>query len=288
MEALTISDIAPDGRGIAMWQGRPVLIANTIPGEVVTLENITETDAVVSAEVKAFIEISADRQKPRDVGCFDGYSWQHIGYEAQLALKTDILATLLEEQAKLKDSPVVLTQPSPEQWNYARRLSLYPINKTGTLGVMQRGIAAPITECATVHPAIIELIAELDLGIEHLSRLDIHANDNGERMLVMQTSDEEAPELEITLPASVNFLLNHFEPFNMIGDTHITHEIFGRPMRMTAGVQSRANCSATFLFVRIGARYGASSTRRHNFRCLWWDRDVFSGIGTSCELYHLY
>jgi 23S rRNA (uracil1939-C5)-methyltransferase len=272
LEALTIIDIAPDGRGIAAWKGRRVLLSNTIPGEVVNAESLGEHDNGIVAQVTEFIETSADRVEPRDAGCAPGYSWQHIDYSAQLALKADIVATALEYDAKIKKPPVELTVPSPQQWHYARRLTLH-LNTDGTLGIPEREGVRSIESCATVVDEIMQLVGEVNLALDTVTKIDFHANEDGDRMLVLQTDDDEAPELEVTLPASVNFLLNHFEPYNLIGSTHITHRVLDRTLRMTAGVQTRANIGALEAIVEsivgILQPQPADSVL-----------DVFGGVGT--------
>lgn len=274
MEALTISDIAPDGRGIAIWKKRPVYIADTIPGEVVHVRIMYQNEDYIEAEVESFEEVSTDRVAVQDEGCTEGYSWQHIAYEAQLALKADIITTLLEVDAKIKNPSVAYTLASPEQWGYARRLSLYPMGQNGEqLGILNGDLVRSITSCATLHPAIMDMIEELNLALATISRLDIHTNDAGQRMLVLQTDDEEAPELEISLPASINFLLNHFEPYNLVGDTHITHQIMGRKFRITAGVQSRANIPQMSTLAELVAEMVDAQASDSIL-------DVYGGIGT--------
>lgn len=241
VEALTISDIAPDGRGIAYVGEKPVFIPNTIPGEVVQVRILTETAEQIEAEVEQFDEVSNDRVMARDSGCQWGTSWQHISYEAQLALKTDIVGTLLEKVSKIPDAPLEMTIPSPEQWEYARRMTFFPA-EDGSLGYKHGNFVLPVEGCAVAHPLIMNIIDELNISLDTMTRIDIHANDHGDSMLVLQTTDDEAPELEINVPAaSINFLLNDHEPANLIGDTHILHHVGGHSMRVTAGVTSRPN-----------------------------------------------
>lgn len=241
MEALTISDIAPDGRGVAYWGDKPVFIPNTIPGEVVQVTILDETDNSIDAMVEQFVDVSADRVEPKDEGCGAGHSWQHIAYDAQLALKTDIVGTYLELVGKLKDPPLEYTLASPEQWGYARLMTFAP-DADGMLGVRWNKTIKPINDCAIAHPLIMDIIQELNLSLDTINRIDVHANDVGDSMLVLQTTDEEPPELEINLPAaSINFLLNDNEPANLVGDTHILQRVGDYTMRITAGVTARPN-----------------------------------------------
>ncbi|PJF42710.1 MAG: hypothetical protein CUN55_09670 [Phototrophicales bacterium] len=240
MEALTIVDIAPDGRGIAYLGEKTVFVPNTIPGEVVHIRVIHETDTQIDAEVESFEEISADRVEPRDEGCLDSVSWQHIQYEAQLALKADIVSSALENIAKIPEPPLAWPIASVEQWAYARRMTFFPTTE-GILGYQRAQKIIPIETCAIAHPHIMNVLDELNMEFDTITRLDIHVNDLGDSMLVLQTSDDAPPELEINIAGSINFLLSDHEPVNLIGDTHIVHQVGKHSVRLTAGVFSRPN-----------------------------------------------
>jgi 23S rRNA (uracil1939-C5)-methyltransferase len=66
---------------------------------------------------------------------------------------------------------------------------------------------------------------------------------DGERMIVLSLTQDEAPELETDLPASVNVLLPDNEPMNLVGDSHSRYTFSGRSFRVTAGCSFRANLS---------------------------------------------
>jgi len=70
-------------------------------------------------------------------------------------------------------------------------------------------------------------------------------------MIVLSLAQDEAPELETDLPASVNVLLPDNEPMNLIGDSHSNYTINGRTFRATAGSSFRANLSQLPNLVRM-------------------------------------
>jgi tRNA/tmRNA/rRNA uracil-C5-methylase (TrmA/RlmC/RlmD family) len=118
-----------------------------------------------------------------------------------------------------------------------------------------------------------DLLDELNVALDTLQEARFHVNAAGRAMIVLQTSDQEAPELEITVPASLNFLLGQYEPFNMIGDTHITHEIYGRTFRQTAGVDARHNIPQVERLLEVVTGYVKPKKRQ-------WILDLYGGIGT--------
>ena len=60
-------------------------------------------------------------------------------------------------------------------------------------------------------------------------------------MLILTMQDDNAPELHVDFPASVNMLLSDNEPVNLIGDSHSYFSVGGRGFRVTAGSEFRAN-----------------------------------------------
>lgn len=250
---ITITDIAPDGRGIAFIKGKPIYVPYTIPGETL-MAHVFENRGTGTA----LLEPSTDRVEPRcshfGLGKCGGCQWQHMNLEAQIALKTDLVAMAFEE-AGIANPPLQLTLASPQEWHYSNTATFIPAE--GGLGFMgQDGEGAiAVEECPVIHPAILQVINELDLTIDTLTSLTVQVNEQGEAMLILQTSDDEPPELEITLPVSLNFLLSHHEPLNLIGHTHSVQRIHNRTFRITAGVENRPNLGQVAQMVEVVLRY---------------------------------
>lgn len=274
---IEITDIAPDGRGIGIHEGQRVHVPYTIPGEILTVRLIENRDEVILAEGVTMLEPSADRVEPAcrhfGAGRCGICQWQHINYEAQLALKTDILATHLAQHG-FRNPPLQFTLPSPAEWQYAAYTTFLP-TPDGALGYLStdQKTVIPIEECPIIRPDVMALFDELDLSLATLKSLQIHAGSTGEPMIVMETTDDEPPELESTLPASLNFLLSHHEPFNMIGATHIKQQIFDRIFRITAGVPYRANIPQVEKLVEVVLNYLDPQPKQAIL-------DVYGGIGT--------
>lgn len=274
---IEISDIAPDGQGVGYYQGRRVLVPYTIPGEVLTVRAVAETEDAIIAQGIRFLEASADRVLPVcqhfGAGACGGCQWQHIDYEAQLALKTDIVGEQLRLNG-IHEPPLQFAEASSAQWGYARERRFLPSveGELGYLGTDGQTVV-PIEECPIADAGVMALVDELNISLPTLKTLEVHIGDEQDRMLVIETTDDEAPELEITVPASLNFLLSHREPYNMIGATHIKQRIFERVFRITAGVFYRANIPQVERLVEVVMQY---LEPRAKDRVL----DVYGGIGT--------
>lgn len=276
---ITITDIAPDGKGIGYYQGDTVLVPYTIPGESLRVRTVRrQADDSILAHGITLLAASGDRITPRcpffGPGRCGGCQWQHIDYPAQLALKTDIVASALQEATGIKDVPIEMALASPESWAYNVSADFVPTDE-GRLGFPatnpENTIA--IDECHIIKPEIMGLVADLDLSLDTLTKLQAQVNSWGRRMLVLQTADETPPELEISIPASLNFLLGYQEPFNLIGATHITHRIHGRDFRVTAGVSYRANLPQVERLVELIVSLVEPTAEQMVF-------DLYGGIGT--------
>lgn len=249
---LDISDMAHGGSGLSLYQGKPVFVPYTLPGESITAEISGERGKVLFARGQQLIAASQDRAEPRcphfGPGRCWGCQWQHIDYSAQLPLKQDVLADQLSRVGKLPDaiieSALKPILPAPQPWAYNYSLSLLRVKSGGWGLKRQEHGVEPIGECLLAHPDLLELLLELDLDYEPAQRLTLRRGSDGRLMLIFQIDAEEEPQLHTDLPLSVNLILPEREPVNVIGDAHSMYAIGNRRFRATAGVYMRANIGA--------------------------------------------
>lgn len=243
---ISLDDIAPGGYAVGHYKGHRVLVPYAIPGERVAVRLVKTDDREWLAEGVRLIEASADRIKPRcpnfGPGRCGGCQWQHMTYQAQIALKTDIVIDQLTRFGGYEDPPVQFAIPCPSPWEYASQATFFPTQE-GRLGFRATDPrrVTEVEECHVVQPEVIRLLDELDLDPENLREIRLNLSEDRQHMLVLRSKDDTPPELEITLPMSVNFLLSDNEPFNMVGSTHVVHQVGGRWFRVTAGVSFRSN-----------------------------------------------
>lgn len=243
---ISLTDIAPGGYAVGHYKGHRVLVPYAIPGERVAVRLINTNEREWLAEGVQLIEASADRIKPRcphfGPGRCGGCQWQHMTYQAQIALKTDIVIDQLTRFGGLDDPPVQFAIACPSQWGYSSQATFFPTkdDQLGFRATDPRQIT-PIEECHIVLLEVMRLLDELDLDLENLREVRLNLSEDHQHLLVLRSKDDNPPELEITLPVSVNFLLSDNEPFNMVGSTHVVHQVDGRWFRVTAGVSFRPN-----------------------------------------------
>jgi len=242
--------MAHGGRAIGKQNRRMVFIPYAIPGETILARINHAADKVDFAEGVKLLNASADRVFPQcnhfGQGRCWGCQWQHIAYEAQLALKYDVLADQLSRLGRLTDKVLERTLndvlPSPEQWGYNYHMILSR-NEQGAFGFLQadnRHIEV-IQECLIMHPDLLALHQTLDIDFADLKRMRLQLGSDGKTMVILEMTSENAPELTTDFPTSANALLPDNEPINLIGDAHTTYRIGDRDFRITAGGEFRAN-----------------------------------------------
>jgi 23S rRNA (uracil1939-C5)-methyltransferase len=242
---LQLEAMAHGGSALGRHGRQTIFVPYTIPGERVLARIKQDKGRIAFAEGVTLLEESGDRVYPRCPHFGPGKCWrchwQHIDYPAQLLLKQDVLADQLARIGGFDDADVRPVIPSPAQWGYNYHMTLLA-KEDGTLGFpgVDRAVY-PITECHLLHPELLALYDLLDMAFDGLRSMKLQIGSDGPPMLVLTMADDNAPELETDLPASVNMLLSDNEPVNLIGDSHSRYQVGEQWFRVTAGSFFRPN-----------------------------------------------
>ncbi len=94
----------------------------------------------------------------------------------------------------------------------------------------------------------------MSLQFSKILRVRLQAGSAGDLMVILSTKDDQAPELEVDLPVSVNLLLSDNEPVNLIGSSHVVYTVRGRRFRVTAGAFFQVNLPQTETLVDLVLR----------------------------------
>jgi 23S rRNA (uracil1939-C5)-methyltransferase len=243
---LELTAMAHGGKALGRNGKRTVFVPYTIPGERVLAHITQDKGRVAFAEGVRLLEASADRVYPRCPHFGPGRCglchWQHIDYDAQLLLKQDVLADQLARIGGFEDADVRPVIASPQAWGYNYHMTMIAgeDGQPGFAGV-DEGRIILIEECHVMHPDLLELYDKLDLQFEGLRRLRLQIDSDGELMLILTMADDNAPELHLDVPASVNMLLSDNEPVSLIGESHSRYIVNERIFRVTAGSYFRPN-----------------------------------------------
>lgn len=238
---LTLDAMAHGGSALGRHEGRVIFVPHAIPGERVRARITDDKERYAHAEPVAVVEPSPDRVEPPcphfGPGQCGGCHLQHVAYDRQLEMKRRVVLDQLERIGKVEGVTVHATLPGPSPWGY-RSHATFHARPDGRLGYYadDGSHIVPIEECLIIRPALMDLFTQLDLGDETIERVKLQVGaDPADRMIVLSTADDLAPEIEVDFPVSVNLLLSDNEPVNLIGGAQVTYQVFDRAFQVTAG-----------------------------------------------------
>ncbi|MCU0515176.1 MAG: TRAM domain-containing protein [Anaerolineae bacterium] len=276
-----LEDMAQGGAALGHHARKVVFVPYTIPGEKVTARLTRVEEKVLFAEGVRLLEASADRVTPQcrhfGPGRCRGCQWQHIAYEAQLLLKQDVLADALSRLGGFTDKVLERALrpllPAAARWHYNTRMTLErtPEGAFGFFRTDGRSIE-PLVLCHVLHPDLQALYETLDMDFPAVQRLHLVRGDDGAMMLMLETDSETLPELSADFPVSINVILPHNEPLNLVGDTLVRYAVAGHSLRVTAGSFFRAHSAGVTTLVQQVQALLPLTGREHLL-------DLYAGVG---------
>jgi 23S rRNA (uracil1939-C5)-methyltransferase len=131
LEALTVFDIAEEGKGVARADDLVVFIEKAIPGDVVDATIYKKKKNFAQAKISQLISPSPDRVVAfcEHFGVCGGCKWQHMTYAAQLKYKQKSVLDALQRLAGLEVSHAEEILPSPQDRYYRNKLEYTFSNK---------------------------------------------------------------------------------------------------------------------------------------------------------------
>jgi 23S rRNA (uracil1939-C5)-methyltransferase len=125
---LTVEKGVYRGLGLARHEGQVVFVTRGVPGDRVRARVESVRKGYVRARLEELVVPSPDRRDPPCplFAACGGCAYQHLGYDAQLRLKVDILRESLGRAGRAWEGPIGI-EPSPERsWRTRVRLHLAP------------------------------------------------------------------------------------------------------------------------------------------------------------------
>ena len=123
---MTVHDIAFGGEGVARVEDFVVFIPFVLVGEEVEIEIVEVKKRFARARLVAVLKSSPDRTAPecRYFGECGGCQYQHIAYEAQLAIKHKQVWDLFERIGGFSGAVVDRVVPCPQPYGYRNRIMI--------------------------------------------------------------------------------------------------------------------------------------------------------------------
>ena len=184
---LTLESWGRLGEAMAHYEGNDVFVLGGIPGEEALVEIVRVRRKYVAASVVEVLKPSPDRKTApcRYYGECTGCQWQHVEYEAQLAIKKEKVEDALRRVGGLQNLTVLPTIPSPLQFAY-RNHARFTVGRGGDLGFVNRETRrfVRIEDCMLMHEGINRLLQELQDRCGETTQLAIRAGrDTGDYLV---------------------------------------------------------------------------------------------------------
>lgn len=262
---LQLTGMAHGGSAIGKHEGRAIFVPYGAPGDLVTVRITEDKGRFARAEIVEVNVPSEDRVTPRcpyfgPEKC-GGCQLQHISYEAQLRLKTGIVADQLARIGGLTDPHVLPMIASADPWNYRVHVTFHGTQE-GALGFVTADdqYILPVDDCFIIRPELVDLLqafnepfnesgsengsqpvlsladslppsdnpTEPDEVIDFGGQLDRVrmqvGSDPTDRVIAFSTKDNAIPSLTVDLPVSMVFL-----PWKLDDDESDPELLIGKP-----------------------------------------------------------
>lgn len=264
IQILTFTGMAHGGEAVGRAQdGRVVFVPYAIAGETARVELVETKRGFARGRIIELLEASPDRATPRcphfpttalggEVNGCGGCQWQHIGYDAQLKFKTDIVREQFARVAKMPGANVLSIIPARREWFYRNNMQ-FVLNQEGALCLIapDSHTPVPIRECFIMHPALGEMFKTLELDPDSFTGVTLRVGENtGEQFIVLESDDPEVPEIETDEPVSIAFTCGD-ETVPLVGKTHLSERVGARTFEVSPNAFFQVNTEMAQELLRL-------------------------------------
>jgi 23S rRNA (uracil1939-C5)-methyltransferase len=256
---LKLEDMAHGGDALGRYEGKVIFVPSGIAGEVVRARIVEDKGRYARARLLEVLEASSERiDAPCPYfGACGGCHWQHIDYGAQLAYKQSIVRSQLERIAGLSSPEVLQPIGMGNPWKYRNHMqfSADPRGQLGLLGARGHTVV-PIDGCLIMHPLLDEMYEAMDLDLAGLQRLSLRAGiHTGDQMMILQTQDDQVPDVEMTMRLSCVLLLSDGTYLTLGGSPYITEQLAAQVLVISATSFFQVNSEQAAKLVNLVASY---------------------------------
>ena len=160
---LHIEDLAFGGKGVARHEGQVIFVPFTAPGDTVTARIVKRKKNFAEARVVEVVTPSADRVEPPCpyfTGC-GGCVYQHLRYEAQLAVKSKQVADTLRRVGKLENVPLQPIVASANPWGYRNRIRVHRSEGVTGFFMFESRRLIDVEQCVIAQPEVNKALRKL-------------------------------------------------------------------------------------------------------------------------------
>jgi 23S rRNA (uracil1939-C5)-methyltransferase len=217
---------------------RAVFVPFGLPGERVRIRLVQEKKNFAHGELLEVLGPSPQRISAKCIhfGECGGCHYQLLPYKAQLEAKTRILRDQLQRIGKIETPPVQPMVGCPNPWNYRNHLQFH-LTEKGDLGFVgtHGNTIIPITECHLPNDTIDSIWPQLEFEPgTPIDRVSLRTGVEDDLMLILESDELEAPELELEAGISVVHLTEE-DALVMAGEDHLMMQVLEREFYVSAG-----------------------------------------------------
>jgi 23S rRNA (uracil1939-C5)-methyltransferase len=124
LEALTVLDMADEGRALCKHEGLVIFVEKVVPGDVIDVRITKKKKSYLEGEMVNLRTPSPLRTDPfcKHFGTCGGCKWQYLGYESQLVFKQKQVLDAMQRLGKIENPPVSAIIGSPTVTHYRNKL----------------------------------------------------------------------------------------------------------------------------------------------------------------------
>jgi 23S rRNA (uracil1939-C5)-methyltransferase len=153
------------GDGLGHADGNTVFVPYVLPGETIRASPVSRTKKLIRARLLEVLTPAKERSSPAcaHFGTCGGCHYQHIPYETQIALKTDILRETLSRLGGIRwDGPVTHHASPPLGYRNRAQWTVRP-GETPALGYFLPGSSevCVVEQCPVLSPGLTEVLGQL-------------------------------------------------------------------------------------------------------------------------------
>lgn len=218
--------------------GRAVFVPYGLPGEQVRVRLVQEKRGHAQAELVEVVRAAEERIVPRCVHftTCGGCAYQHMPYEKQLEIKTNVVREQLRRIAAIAEPPVAAMVPSPQPWNYRNTVQFHltPGGRLGFLAADSHHVV-PIRECHLPVPTINEIWPQLEFeaGAE-VEQVELRCGMEEDVLILMEGEGEVPPDFVCEQRLSVVYSGPEGAAV-MAGEEYVVMQVLERPFKVSVG-----------------------------------------------------
>jgi 23S rRNA (uracil1939-C5)-methyltransferase len=217
--------------GIAHIGGKSVMIPAAVPGDLLEIGGISEKHDYALASIVRVLQPAPERREPPCpyASSCGGCDWQHIRYEAQARLKSQLVAREFRRTMGIELDPDGLVESAPAEFRYRARVRL-KIGPAGKIGFYHpsSNLFVPVDDCL-VALAPLQVAARLGSALgRDCAEIEVVAAQNGQVLITRLTKVPGAFERKIASQivgdGAAGLILRHGAIRELFGEVRVACE----------------------------------------------------------------